>query len=130
METFKNKSFCLDSFEFLSSIVSFCDSIIGELKSLSEETYKDVFKETSESLKRTSKRIYDFIDKWESDDEQICRTLKSINEYYKYYCDTIERSTPALFKIDAKYISDSLNTSKLALNYRLTRIKEYITKNY
>jgi len=130
METFKNKKFCFDSLEFLSSIISFCDSLIFEIKSVTVDNYDDVFKETSDSLKRTSKRINDFIDKWVNDDEQICRTLKSINEYYKYYCMTLENSTPTLFKVDAKYFADSLNTSKLALNYRLNKIKEHIMKKY
>ena len=120
------KEFYLDSLEFISSIIIFCESVADELRLLEEKDYLDRFKEVSEAIKRTGERITDFTNKWKTDDDGICSSLKIIKEYYSYYCVTLQNSSPRIFHRDARYIVDSIKTSKLALECKLKLVKNKI----
>lgn len=126
MYTLKDKDFCIDSLELITGVISFCDSLIEELKHLCLDTYADVFKDASSFINSTGERIDAFANKWEDDSESICRSLKTIKEYYAFYCVTLNNSSPTSYNKDARYIIDSLKTSKLALSVKLKKIEANI----
>jgi hypothetical protein len=74
----------------------------------------------------SGERIDAFANKWEDDSENICRSLKTIKEYYAFYCVTLNNSSPTSYNKDARYVIDSLKTSKLALSVKLRKIEENI----
>jgi len=123
MYTLQDKEFCIDSLEMITGVISFCESLIEELKHLCIDTYTDVFTDASSLIHNTGKRIEAFTEKWEDDSENICRSLKTIKEYYSYYCVTLYNSSPSTYHKDARYIIDSLKTSKLALSVKLKKIE-------
>jgi hypothetical protein len=122
----KEKEFYLDSLEFICAIMDFCESVSDELRMLVVSNYEEKFRTVAEAIQRTGERIKDFTDKWVTDDDGICSSLKIIKEYYGYYCVTLGKSSPSLFHCDARYIVDSIKTSKLALGCKVKLIKNKI----
>ena len=126
MEQNSKLEFYIDSIVLISALINFCNSTVVELGLLTESNYGHGFKNICDTINRTVERINSFVQKWENDSDGICGTLKTIKEYYTYYCITLGSSSPELFICDVKYITDSVKTSKLALEYKLKKIKNKI----
>jgi len=122
MNTIKNKEFCIDSCEFISGLLEFVIFSVNDLSTISLSNYESKFKTMREAVARTITHMNRFTNKWESDNENICSTIKTLKEYYNFYCVTLNNSSPSTYRSDSKYIVDSFNTSKLALTCKLKKI--------
>lgn len=122
----KNKMFYLECFELISFIFSFCEALYVDLKHLNNRNYIEIFKGSIDTIKAVTERIELFVDKWDADDNNICNYLSLVKDYYKYYCIMLGESSSRLYYEDAKYICDSLSTSKIVLINKLKKIKENI----
>ena len=126
MASTKDKLFFVESFSFMSHLVEFNENLITELKQISSGDYMEKFERVVRSIKMASNRIKLFIDYWkDDDDEKICNTIKTINEYYAFYCTTLNNSSPSSYMRDSKYLIDSLTTAKLALKSKLKYLNEH-----
>lgn len=125
MASIKDKQFFVESFSFMSHLVEFNENLIGELKQISSSDYMDKFDKVVHSVRMASNRIKLFVEYWKEDDEKICSTLRTINEYYAFYCTTLSNSSPSSFTRDSKYLIDSLTTAKLGLKSKLKRLNEH-----
>lgn len=119
-----NKEFYLDAYNFISGLLEYINRIANELSRISESDYEEKFRISRETVNRLNASIEKFIKKWNSDEDKICASLKTIKEYYAFYCVTLSNSSHIMFHRDSKYIIDSLTTSKLALTCKLKKIKE------
>jgi hypothetical protein len=122
MET--NKTFYAESYDLICGLIEYISRISTELSNICDENYLDKFRTSRETINRLTASITKFVDKWGSDEDGICKSLKTIREYYGYYCVTLNNSSPSMCNRDSKYIIDSINTTKLALTCKLKKIKE------
>ena len=120
------KTFYLEAYAFISGLIEYMNRVSDEISVICVSDYDAKFKLSRDTVNRLNISIGKFISKWENDDEKICATLKTIKEYYGFYCVTLSNSSPTMFKRDSKYIIDSINTSRLALTCKLKKIKEKI----
>lgn len=128
MVNLNDKEFYIEAYEILSHLIQFSKNTIIELHSLSIDNYRDKFNDIVGSLTSAEKRITKFVDKWNDDEEKICNALKAIEQYYSYYCTSLANSGPSAFSKDSRYVIDSLNTTKLALDVKLKKVKEHKVK--
>lgn len=122
----KNKTFYIEAYEFISGLLEYISRVSDELSKICVNDYNDKFRICKETVNRLNNSIGKFVGNWGNDDEKICNTLKTIKEYYGFYCVTLNNSSPTTFKRDSKYIIESLYTSKLALTNKLKHLKEKI----
>lgn len=120
----KDKKFYLEAYEFISGLIEYIDRVHGELSKICLSDYNEKFKISRDTVNRLNNSITKFVDKWGSDNEKVCASLRTIKEYYAFYCVTLNNSSPSTFGRDSKYITESLYTSKLALTTKLKKIKE------
>ena len=120
------RKFYIDAYIFICGLMEYMNRISTELSHVCITNYVDKFKISRDTVNRLNLSVAKFINKWDNDDENICKTLKTIKEYYGFYCITLSNSSPSMFIKDSKYIIDSLYTSKMALVCNLKKIKEKI----
>jgi hypothetical protein len=120
------KVFYLEAYDFISGLLEYTSRISDDLSKICVDDYDAKFKIARDAVNRLNASITKFVDKWGNDDEKICCSLKTIKEYYGFYCVTLSNSSPTMFRRDSKYITESLTTSKLALTCKLKRLKEKI----
>ena len=120
----KNKEFYLNSYEFISGLINQIDKISDVLSHVCTSDYREKFNSVRETISLLNDAIKSFTDKWKNNDEEICKSLETIKEYYTFYQTTLNNSSPSMFARDSKYIIESLYTSKLALINKLKKIKD------
>lgn len=125
MVNLNDKQFYAESYEFLNHLIQFSKNMIIELQALSINNYRDKFNDVVGSLTSAGKRISKFVDRWNDDEEKICNSLKTIEQYYSFYCTSLANSGPSEFSKDSRYVIDSLNTTKIALDVKLKKVKEH-----
>lgn len=125
MHSKKDEKFFLASYEMISHMVQFCESAANDIEIVSLSDYADKFSNLTKSFEIAREKIKGFIDQWEDDEEKVCSTLRSVNEYFKYYTVSMKEATPSTYRSSSRYIKDSLMTAKLALKSKLN----YITAN-
>ena len=121
----KNEKFFLASYEMISHMIQFCGLALRSIEVVSSSDYMDKFENLSKSLDIARDKIEGFLEQWEDDDDKVCSTFRAIDEYFKYYSASMKDSTPSNYLANSRYIKDSLNTAKLALQSKLN----YITAN-
>ena len=127
MNSFKhNKEFCIDSCEFICGLLEFTNDATSELSTICLSDYGIKFNKLREAVARTVTNMNRFTNKWQYDEESMCSTVKTLKEYYNFYCVTLNNSSPSRYKSDSKYLIDSLNTSKLALTHKLKKILDEV----
>ncbi len=130
MKNIKDKDFYLSYIWFLSGLIDAYYVLITELSSIDEYNFDGIFKDCGYKLKRIGERISIFLTLNVEDDSGIYSSLKLIKEYFPYYCETLNDSFPSICVRDAKYISDSLNTTKLSLQNKLKALKESLNTSF
>jgi hypothetical protein len=118
------KTFYLEAYAFISGLIEYMNRVSDELSVLCLDDYDAKFKLSRDTVNMLNASITKFVNKWNNDEEKICAALKTIKEYYGFYCVTLSNSSPSMFKRDSKYITESINTSRLALTCKLKKIKE------
>lgn len=119
-----NSSFFIDAYTFICILNSMTSEIHSELSKLCINNYSDKFKNTIEAINSIRYNITRFVNKWEDDDLGICQALERTKEFCGYYRDTLSESSPRLFHIDAKYVKESLDTSRVVLKHKLKILKD------
>jgi hypothetical protein len=118
------KVFYIEAYDFISGLLEYMGRISNELSKICANNYEEKFSNSRDTVNRLNASITKFVEKWGKDDERICDTLRTIKEYYGFYCVTLSNSSPIMSHRDSKYIIDSLTTSKIALTCKLKKIRE------
>lgn len=81
-------------------------------------------------LKLITDSIDSFLNNWKSDDDKICSTLATANDYIKYYSKLCKRINENNYKEIARYVIDSIDTVLLVLASKINYInKEKLIKS-
>ena len=117
---------CLNAYLFVCSLNDIIIGISEELVNLTVRNYSDKFKNAIDGVNKLRYNIDKFLNKWEDDDIGLRKSLRNLHVYSTYYRSALCDSTSCFYATDAKYIKDSINTSKAILISGLGKLKQLI----
>ena len=121
-----NSMFYGDTVEVLSGIRQTLNDCSGILSKTSLDNYSNNFQLCGDSFEHVVEIIDSFLSSWESDEYNVCNTLKSIKEYIEYYIRLCDSSSPSNYNINRKYMIESIETVSLTIGSKL----RYLVKSY
>ena len=121
-----NSMFYGDTVEVLSGIKQTLNDCLGILSKTSLDDYNVNFQLCGDSFERVTGIINRFLSTWESDEYNVCSSLKSIKDYVEYYTRLCDSSSPSNYNMNKKYMVDSIKTVSLTIDSKL----RYLVKSY
>lgn len=119
-----NTMFYTDSLEALIGLRHLLNDNSESLSRITIDDYRVRMDKVGSAMESVNMLINRFLNNWVNDDDGICKLFEAIKQYVEYYIRLCSNSAPGNFKMNSKYIIDSIATVSIAIDSKIKFIRE------